>query len=171
MNLAHLISSIPYPGGTFATIGAAADGGQRDLACGIRSESQMMCLDFLKIQSPSPLRIDRCESSAPTATMSPGRLFLDRMARQHCPSPLHRHEFHRMLAGSEGLVYHRTVTSVLTGCLTERAHSRADNGQDCQVSLTLPPRDHRSWEQLGNNNKQTASNTGYRGAEKDKTSQ
>jgi hypothetical protein len=28
-----------------------------------------------------------CSSS----TMSPGRLFLDRVARQHCPSPLHRH--------------------------------------------------------------------------------
>ena len=26
--------------------------------------------------------------------MSSGRLFLDRVARQHCPSPLHRHEQH-----------------------------------------------------------------------------
>jgi len=28
----------------------------------------------------------------PSFTMSSGRLFLDRVARQHCPSPLHRHE-------------------------------------------------------------------------------
>jgi hypothetical protein len=27
----------------------------------------------------------------PSSTMSSGRLFLDRDARQHCPSPLHRH--------------------------------------------------------------------------------
>jgi len=27
----------------------------------------------------------------PSSTMSSGRLFLDRVARQHCPSPLHRH--------------------------------------------------------------------------------
>ena len=27
----------------------------------------------------------------PSFTMSSGRLFLDRVARQHCPSPLHRH--------------------------------------------------------------------------------
>ena len=26
-----------------------------------------------------------------SSTMSSGRLFLDRVARQHCPSPLHRH--------------------------------------------------------------------------------
>jgi hypothetical protein len=26
----------------------------------------------------------------PSSTMSSGRLFLDRVARQHCPSPLHR---------------------------------------------------------------------------------
>jgi hypothetical protein len=26
--------------------------------------------------------------------MSSGRLFLDRVARQHCPSPLHRHPQH-----------------------------------------------------------------------------
>src|SRR5260370_3936734 len=27
-----------------------------------------------------------------SSTMSSDRLFLDRVARQHCPSPLHRHE-------------------------------------------------------------------------------
>ena len=28
----------------------------------------------------------------PSSAMSSGRLFLDRVARQHCPSPLHRHQ-------------------------------------------------------------------------------
>ena len=39
-------------------------------------------------------REDRAPSHRPQ--MSSGRLFLDRVARQHCPSPLHRHEQHNM---------------------------------------------------------------------------
>jgi hypothetical protein len=35
-------------------------------------------------------REDRAPSHRPQ--MSSGRRFLDRVARQHCPSPLHRHE-------------------------------------------------------------------------------
>jgi len=38
-----------------------------------------------------------CSSSA----MSSGRLFLDRVARQHCPSPLHRHEQINMRSSSD----------------------------------------------------------------------
>jgi hypothetical protein len=50
--------------------------------------------------------------------MSSGRLFLDRGARQHCPSPLHRHAQHNSIAGSKGTNYHRTVDCVLTVCLS-----------------------------------------------------
>src|SRR5205814_4663134 len=32
--------------------------------------------------------------SVASSAMSSGRLFLDRVARQHCPSPLHRHGHH-----------------------------------------------------------------------------
>jgi hypothetical protein len=44
--------------------------------------------------APSPGRRTRREDHAPAhrPQMSSGRLFLDRVARQHCPSPLHRHE-------------------------------------------------------------------------------
>jgi len=52
--------------------------------------------------------------------MSSDRLFLDRVARQHCPSPLHRHAQIKSVAGLQGTIYHRTVGSVLTGCLTQR---------------------------------------------------
>ena len=45
-----------------------------------------------------------------------------RVARQHCPRPLHRHGQHKAIAQSEGRIYHRTVNRVLTGCLTGRAH-------------------------------------------------
>jgi Tfp pilus assembly protein PilF len=52
--------------------------------------------------------------------MSSGRLFLDRVARQQSPSPLRRQAQHISVAGSKERIYHRTVTSVLTGCLTFR---------------------------------------------------
>ena len=58
--------------------------------------------------------------------MSSGRLFLDRVARQPCPPALHQPDHYRMLAKSEGVIYHRTATSVLTGCLTQRAHPNED---------------------------------------------
>ena len=59
---------------------------------------------------------------SPSSAMSSGRLFLDRVARQHCPSPLHRHHQNKALDGSKGTIYHRTVNSVLTVCLTPGAH-------------------------------------------------
>ena len=59
-----------------------------------------------------------CSSS----TMSSGRLILDRVARQQSPSPLHRQPDHKMLDESKRTIYHRTVISVLTGCLTSGAH-------------------------------------------------
>src|ERR1700692_1939722 len=39
---------------------------------------------------PGP-KARRKETRLPIVAMSSGRLFLDRVARQHCPSPLHRH--------------------------------------------------------------------------------
>ncbi len=41
-----------------------------------------------------------------------------RVARQHCPSPLHRHHQLKTIAASTGILYHRTVPSLLTVCLT-----------------------------------------------------
>ena len=67
--------------------------------------------------NPGP-RTRREDRALLIVQMSSGRLFLDRVARQHCPSPLHRHAQHKAIAGSKGTIYHRTVTSVLTGCLT-----------------------------------------------------
>jgi len=53
-----------------------------------------------------------------SSAMSSGRLFLDRVARQHCPSPLHRQGQDNLIARSEGTNYHRTVSSVLTVCVS-----------------------------------------------------
>src|SRR5437879_877032 len=41
-------------------------------------------------------RVGRDHAPSHRPQMSSGRLFLDRVARQHCPSPLHRHEQHNM---------------------------------------------------------------------------
>jgi hypothetical protein len=55
-----------------------------------------------------------------SSAMSSGRLFLDRVDRHQSPSPLHRRDQDKLIAGSDGTIYHRTVSSVLTGCLTFR---------------------------------------------------
>ena len=56
--------------------------------------------------------------------MSSGRLFLDRVGRHQSPSPLHRRDQNKLIAGSDGTIYHRTVSRVLTGCLTFRDKRR-----------------------------------------------
>ncbi len=45
-----------------------------------------------------------------------------RVALRHCPLPLHRHGQNKAIAQSQGWIYHRTVNSVLTVCLTGGAH-------------------------------------------------
>jgi hypothetical protein len=55
-----------------------------------------------------------------SSAMSSGRLFLDRVGRHQSPSPLHRHDQDNSIARSAGTTYHRTVSSVLTVCLTSR---------------------------------------------------
>ena len=65
--------------------------------CGFKIKTQNQTLGWGRAASrwsaPSPgsrtCREDHAPSHRPQ--MSSGRLFLDRVARQHCPSPLHRH--------------------------------------------------------------------------------
>ena len=40
----------------------------------------------------------------PSSAMSSGRLFLDRVARQHCPLPLHRQDQDKTIAGANGMI-------------------------------------------------------------------
>jgi hypothetical protein len=45
-----------------------------------------------------------------------------RVARQRCPSPLHRHLQAKCIAAPKGIIYHQTVPSLLTvvqGCARE----------------------------------------------------
>ena len=55
-----------------------------------------------------------------SSAMSSGRLFIDRVGRHQSPSPLHRRAQNKSIARCERTVYHRTVSSVLSGCLTFR---------------------------------------------------
>src|SRR6266404_2706600 len=60
--------------------------------------------------APDPgSRTRREERALLIVAMSSGRLFLDRVARQHCPSPLHRHAQIKSVDGLRGTIYHRTV--------------------------------------------------------------
>jgi hypothetical protein len=60
-----------------------------------------------------------------------------RVARQHGPLLLHRHGQHKAIAQSGERIYHRTaVNSVLTVCLTGRAHPKASSGSD-QSSIVI----------------------------------
>jgi hypothetical protein len=61
--------------------------------------------------APDPSqRTCREEHALLIVQMSSGRLFLDRVARQHCPSPLHRQPDHKTVDRPAGRIYHRTVT-------------------------------------------------------------
>jgi len=65
-------------------------------------------------------REDHAPSHRPQ--MSSGRLFLDRVARQQCPSPLHRHPDRKTLDEFKERIYHRTVTVFFPLCLTPGVH-------------------------------------------------
>jgi hypothetical protein len=75
----------------------------------------------------------------PSFPMSSGRLFLDRVARQQSPSPLHRHPDHKILDEWQGRNYHQTVTSVLTGCLTQGDHPNLLSRGESLEGGTRPP--------------------------------
>ena len=51
-----------------------------------------------------------------------------RVARQHCPPPLHRHAHPKSVPGSGTMNFQRTVTSVLTVCLSPGDNPTLVNG-------------------------------------------
>ncbi len=65
---------------------------------------------------------DGRSTSCPSSAMSSGRLFLDRVARQQSPSPLHRQPDHKTVDRTEGRNYHRMATASFAPCLTEGVH-------------------------------------------------
>src|ERR1700722_19372856 len=75
------------------------------------------------------IKARRKETRLPIVATSSGRLFLDRVARQHCPSPLHRHtqlnmQFSQASAKGDistlparGHFYFALTTLVALGCV------------------------------------------------------
>jgi hypothetical protein len=60
----------------------------------------------------------------PIVLMSFDRLFLDRVARQQSPSPLHRQPQLKLSPCWTGTSFHRTATTPLTSCLSPGVHFR-----------------------------------------------
>jgi hypothetical protein len=77
--------------------------------------------------------------------MSSGRLFLDRVGRHQSPSPLHRRDQNKLIARFKETIYHRTVTSVLTGCLTFRDKRTRDLDHDKTERAVSACRDVGRW--------------------------
>ena len=72
-----------------------------------------------------------------SSAMSSGRLFLDRGARQHCPSPLHRRFHDPPNLGAATTNLHQTVNCLKFVCLTRGVQSAkltGDHDADCTVS-------------------------------------
>lgn len=82
-----------------------------------------------------------CSSSA----MSSGRVFLDRVARQRCSSPLHRQPHPKAVPGWGTMDLQRRANSVLTVCLSQGDNRRDGltldfrvNGKQAGGSVRLP---------------------------------
>ena len=92
--------------------------------------------------APSPSQRTRREDHALShrSQMSSGRLFLDRVGRHQSPSPLHRHGQDNLIARSEETKYHRTVSSVLTVCVSSGGRRKAELTMAAQeLTSAIPP--------------------------------
>jgi hypothetical protein len=68
---------------------------------------------------PAPAKRTRRKFPRPTHRRDEFRPAIpQRGARQHCPSPLHRHHQLKTIAALKENIYHRTVNSLLTVCLS-----------------------------------------------------
>ena len=54
----------------------------------------------------------------PSSAMSSGRPFLDGLLASTARLRFNRHDQHKTIAASKGMIYHRTANSLLTVCLT-----------------------------------------------------
>ena len=110
--------------------------------------------------APSPGKRTRREDHAPShrPQMSSDRLFLDRVARQHCPSPLHRHtqiNMHSQKAQGKGDISTLLATRHFYFALTRRhprltqpakSHTLSESSElqsgsgllPCGINLVLP---------------------------------
>jgi len=99
------------------------------------------------VQMPPPVgrpryraigRAGRSHTPCPSSAMSSALAIPQRVARQHCPSPLHQQCQVKSFARSTEMLYHRPVHSLLFVCL-----SQGDNPNEpsypCLTLRSLPP--------------------------------
>ena len=105
-----------YPGGSFRRPSDCVSEASRNLSirCGFLIPNPSRTSPPANVQTRVQEHAGRIVLS-PIVLMSSGRLFLDRVGRHQGPSPLRRHLQNISIAGSKGTIYHRTVSSVLTG--------------------------------------------------------
>ena len=106
----HPVASINFraPGNAFFRHGR-----NLSVRCGVLIKATQAWTEShcLPPAAPDPSqRTCREEHALLIVQMSSGRLFLDRVARQHCPSPLHRQPDHKTLDRPIGTIYYRMVT-------------------------------------------------------------
>jgi len=63
-----------------------------------------------------------------------------RVARQHCPPPLHRHHQIKTIAALNGILYHRTVASLLTVRLSAGDKPKVCLEGRCSIRLSYAPK-------------------------------
>jgi hypothetical protein len=80
---------------------------------------------------------DGRSTPCPSFSMSFGRLFLDRVARQQSPSPLHRQPQHKPALGWKAAIFQRTATNPLTSCLTPGVHCSSLHPASCLSILKV----------------------------------
>jgi hypothetical protein len=92
-------------------------------ACGIYRSDVSSLLFNPGLFNPGPrpaFRSGRCQGIGHAGKNMPCPIVRDefrpaiprRVARQHCPSALHRHHQHKTIAASKNMTYHRTVNSL-----------------------------------------------------------
>ena len=93
----------------------------------------------------------RLDAAPPSSSaMSSGRLFLDRVARQQSPSPLHRQPHPKAVPGWGTIDFQRTANSVLTVCLSQGDNrtllERSGSIGSCVISDSASRKESLSWQ-------------------------
>jgi hypothetical protein len=70
----------------------------------------------------------------PSSAMSSGWLFLDRVARLHCPSPLHQRFQDKGIVIANASIYHLTVATVLTAVSGQGATPNTSRAAACEIA-------------------------------------
>ena len=119
----HFFPTPPWPGES-----------AKQRVCGMRFSGMAESIGPMQAGTAAPPSVGRprgpvrerdAKRAFPSSSaMSSGRLFLDRVARQQSPSPLHRQPHNTTMDNFDGTIYHRTVSVSYPPCLTDGGHPK-----------------------------------------------